>query len=129
MIRRPPRSTRTDTLVPYTTLFRSLRGSGLKARRTAQGAYVIEQDTASGNVATAASDEYRPDEIIVTAQKRAESVQHVPIAVTVLSQQDLNNQQLEGGPDIMRALTNLTFSTSNFTGSNNSIRAHSHTSF
>src|SRR3546814_1384545 len=24
MIRRPPRSTRTDTLVPYTTLFRSL---------------------------------------------------------------------------------------------------------
>src|SRR3546814_3791017 len=25
MIRRPPRSTRTDTLVPYTTLFRSAR--------------------------------------------------------------------------------------------------------
>src|SRR3546814_12876213 len=30
MIRPPPRSTRTDTLVPYTTLFRSLTsGSGL----------------------------------------------------------------------------------------------------
>src|SRR3546814_4519238 len=27
MIRRPPRSTRTDTLFPYTTLFRSLDGS------------------------------------------------------------------------------------------------------
>src|SRR3546814_4636216 len=27
MIRRPPRSTRTDTLYPYTTLFRSLRQS------------------------------------------------------------------------------------------------------
>src|SRR3546814_17531303 len=27
MIRRPPRSTRTDTLVPYTTLFRSKGGS------------------------------------------------------------------------------------------------------
>src|SRR3546814_1661940 len=26
MIRRPPRSTRTDTLFPYTTLFRSSRG-------------------------------------------------------------------------------------------------------
>src|SRR3546814_14597589 len=26
MIRRPPRSTRTDTLFPYTTLFRSLEG-------------------------------------------------------------------------------------------------------
>src|SRR3546814_7602788 len=31
MIRRPPRSTRTDTLVPYTTLFRSeLLGAGLE---------------------------------------------------------------------------------------------------
>src|SRR3546814_19925092 len=30
MIRRPPRSTRTDTLFPYTTLFRSFR-SGLRA--------------------------------------------------------------------------------------------------
>src|SRR3546814_303416 len=28
MIRRPPRSTRTDTLFPYTTLFRSLAGEG-----------------------------------------------------------------------------------------------------
>src|SRR3546814_3401519 len=28
MIRRPPRSTRTDTLCPYTTLFRSDGGSG-----------------------------------------------------------------------------------------------------
>src|SRR3546814_14424190 len=28
MIRRPPRSTRTDTLFPYTTLFRSLRAAG-----------------------------------------------------------------------------------------------------
>src|SRR3546814_6824232 len=28
MIRRPPRSTRTDTLFPYTTLFRSLTRAG-----------------------------------------------------------------------------------------------------
>src|SRR3546814_4454113 len=27
MIRRPPRSTRTDTLFPYTTLFRSIHGN------------------------------------------------------------------------------------------------------
>src|SRR3546814_17853947 len=34
MIRRPPRSTRTDTLFPYTTLFRSRhRGPGLQAVR------------------------------------------------------------------------------------------------
>src|SRR3546814_5542332 len=33
MIRRPPRSTRTDTLFPYTTLFRSLPGIGRKIHR------------------------------------------------------------------------------------------------
>src|SRR3546814_16316539 len=33
MIRRPPRSTRTDTLFPYTTLFRSSDGFGADARR------------------------------------------------------------------------------------------------
>src|SRR3546814_16457367 len=36
MIRRPPRSTRTDTLVPYTTLFRSLLAGGLVADRLAK---------------------------------------------------------------------------------------------
>src|SRR3546814_15350464 len=39
MIRRPPRSTRTDTLFPYTTLFRSDRrggdGAGLRLARRA----------------------------------------------------------------------------------------------
>src|SRR3546814_16528169 len=32
MIRRPPRSTRTDSLFPYTTLFRSLMASALLVR-------------------------------------------------------------------------------------------------
>src|SRR3546814_3202897 len=32
MIRRPPRSTRTDTLFPYTTLFRSVDGRGQRHR-------------------------------------------------------------------------------------------------
>src|SRR3546814_3961333 len=32
MIRRPPRSTRTDTLFPYTTLFRSINADQLGAR-------------------------------------------------------------------------------------------------
>src|SRR3546814_5581820 len=38
MIRRPPRSTRTDTLFPYTTLFRSCRALG------EQGGYCGHQD-------------------------------------------------------------------------------------
>src|SRR3546814_1911932 len=32
MIRRPPRSTRTDTLFPYTTLFRSVRSEVARGR-------------------------------------------------------------------------------------------------
>src|SRR3546814_19810992 len=35
MIRRPPRSTRTDTLFPYTTLFRSQAGGGQEFCRQA----------------------------------------------------------------------------------------------
>src|SRR3546814_18741051 len=42
MIRRPPRSTRTDTLFPYTTLFRSL------ARMTPYGAIGLAQSRADG---------------------------------------------------------------------------------
>src|SRR3546814_2545969 len=37
MIRRPPRSTRTDTLFPYTTLFRSADRRWLNAARVAVG--------------------------------------------------------------------------------------------
>ena len=100
----------------------ALRGSGLTARRSAQGAYIIEQDTASGNAQTAASDGYRANEIVVTAQKRVESAQDVPIAITALSQKNLEEQKIETGADIMRAVPNLTFSKSNFTSYNVSIR-------
>src|SRR3546814_1114719 len=46
MFRRPPRSTRTDTLFPYTTLFRSMRKAGAEgvAQQVAALAQKIEQD-------------------------------------------------------------------------------------
>src|SRR3546814_1640411 len=37
MVRRPPRSTRTDTLFPYTTLFRSVRARGKVILCTVKG--------------------------------------------------------------------------------------------
>src|SRR3546814_442824 len=37
MIRRPPRSTRTDTLFPYTTLFRSLRRAAGEGQESEHG--------------------------------------------------------------------------------------------
>src|SRR3546814_8647097 len=50
MIRRPPRSTRTDTLFPYTTLFRSFRAQ--PARRRAARRHRLE---AEGRVVSAAA--------------------------------------------------------------------------
>src|SRR3546814_19298356 len=51
MIRRPPRSTRTDTLFPYTTLFRSVQlfGFARPARAAAPHRRVLRQaDAAAG---------------------------------------------------------------------------------
>src|SRR3546814_5658419 len=48
MIRRPPRSTRTDTLFPYTTLFRSVSAQGVWRR-----AYPMGQGSAVPDAAPA----------------------------------------------------------------------------
>src|SRR3546814_8897524 len=48
MIRRPPRSTRTDTLFPYTTLFRSVRVP--KGIRPGQVIRLAGQGTRGGNL-------------------------------------------------------------------------------
>src|SRR3546814_7373135 len=47
MIRRPPRSTRTDTLFPYTTLFRSLSmASGLTCMRIHMPSVMVSSPSA-----------------------------------------------------------------------------------
>src|SRR3546814_3654280 len=48
MIRRPPISTRTDTLFPYTTLFR-LRNGGVRAG-IAQPVYLVQAGMAGGSL-------------------------------------------------------------------------------
>src|SRR3546814_11729 len=50
MIRRPPRSTRTDTLFPYTTLFRS-GGQGSGRRRLQKGEAPIRHTRKGGRCA------------------------------------------------------------------------------
>src|SRR3546814_18032440 len=57
MIRRPPRSTRTDTLFPYTTLFRAVaevtcRSRRIVPRRNADGSvrFAVENRPASPNI-------------------------------------------------------------------------------
>src|SRR3546814_20033561 len=55
MIRRPLRSTRTDTLFPYTTLFRSARLNGITSRPDAISSPIIEH-CAKANPCPATAD-------------------------------------------------------------------------
>src|SRR3546814_6623809 len=48
MIRRPPRSTRTDTLFPYTTLFRSQRSAGFSANRSCRSPGLVHERIIAG---------------------------------------------------------------------------------
>src|SRR3546814_6705442 len=59
MIRRPPRSTRTDTLFPYTTLFRSTTGTAV-APRPSPGAKGPRRSRAHPSVHLAENDPIEP---------------------------------------------------------------------
>src|SRR3546814_6530158 len=60
MIRRPPRSTRTDTLFPYTTLFRSEAGQrGHRDRRIAQIEFGQQRAPDRRAVGDAVDEEFR----------------------------------------------------------------------
>src|SRR3546814_15545073 len=54
MIRRPPRSTRTDTLFPYTTLFRSSQGRNDRVGRSLAGFRQLAVRRARSSFATGA---------------------------------------------------------------------------
>jgi iron complex outermembrane receptor protein len=60
--------------------------------------------------------------LIVTAQKKEENIQDVPIAISAFSAKDLEAQKIEGGFDLLKAIPNVTFSKNNFTSFNFSIR-------
>ena len=61
-------------------------------------------------------------EIIVTAQKREESIRDVPIAVSAFNAETLDAMKIEGGSELLRAVPNVTFSKSNFSMYNFAIR-------
>jgi len=67
-------------------------------------------DVESGNV------------IVVTAQRRAESLQSVPIAVSAFTEEALEAQQIENASDLQLTLPNVSFTKGNFTGSSFTIR-------
>lgn len=62
------------------------------------------------------------DDVIVTAQKREQSIQDVPIAVTALTSEALESLRIESGSELLRAVPNVSFSKANFSMYNFSIR-------
>ena len=60
--------------------------------------------------------------IIVTAQKKEEAIQDVPIAVSAFSAESLEKAKIDGGPNLVLAVPNVNFSKGNFTGYNFQIR-------
>jgi iron complex outermembrane receptor protein len=69
-----------------------------------------------------ADDEAAVEALIVTAQKREEDIQDVPIAISAFTQDALEEQKIEGGFDLLKAIPNVTFSKNNFTSYNFAIR-------
>ena len=62
------------------------------------------------------------EELVVTAQRREESLQDVPVAVSAFSEDSLRVQRIDGGQNLLQAIPNVNFSRSNFGGYNLSIR-------
>src|SRR3546814_14721555 len=70
MIRRPPRSTRTDTLFPYTTLFRSSREAAKVAHDSVYGSVMAHP--CAPTPATVVLDEATIERLVPVAQLQVE---------------------------------------------------------
>lgn len=114
---------------------RLISSTGLSVRVGRSGLFIVQPEAASlpqdtpapaENALQSAANAPPPDDvgqdIIVTAQKREERIQDVPIAMTALSSSALDDRKIEGGSELMRAVPNVTFSKSNFSMYNFSIR-------
>ncbi|ATQ43614.1 TonB-dependent receptor domain-containing protein [Caulobacter mirabilis] len=111
-------------MTPTEALDRMLEGAGLKAVRSPSGGLMLVE--AAGPQSASADPGATPtavvEELIVTAQKKEESIQDVPIAVSAFSGESLDERKIEGGSELLRAVPNVTFSKANFSMYNFSIR-------
>jgi outer membrane receptor protein involved in Fe transport len=105
-------------------LYRLLEGTGLRAEFAGSGAVriVSASDPQSGSAAGDGADAGTVQALIVTAQKREENIQDVPIAMSAFTQEDLTKSQVTGGPDLMTQIPNMTFTKTNFSSYSIQIR-------
>jgi iron complex outermembrane receptor protein len=115
---------------PETALRTVLAGTGLTFARDGDVFAIVKVEAPRPvRVATAArSADAEPDgavdldAVIVTAQKREENIQDVPIAMSAFTQEELTTRQVAGGADLMTQIPNVTFTKTNFTGYSIQIR-------
>ncbi|MGE5566364.1 MAG: TonB-dependent receptor plug domain-containing protein [Parcubacteria group bacterium] len=101
-----------------------LAGTQLKMQRDPSGLIAVASiaDPQSGSAAGGGADAGTVAALIVTAQKKEENIQDVPIAISAFTEKSLQEQKIEGGFDLLKAIPNVTFSKNNFSGYNFSIR-------
>lgn len=102
---------------------RAAADAGLRVVSSDGRTYTLALQTSAAPAAPSAIPEASvPAEIIVTAQKRAEAISDVPIAISAFSAESLQEQKIESGTELMRGIPNVTFSKNNYSGYNFSIR-------
>ncbi|GAA4043620.1 TonB-dependent receptor [Sphingomonas rosea] len=88
--------------------------------QTGAGASDQAGDAPSGTTQAAAQGD--GTDIVVTAQRRAEALQSVPISVSAFNADALQKQQISNATDLQLSLPNVTFTKTNFTSSSFTIR-------
>ena len=112
-----------------TLVLRAVAGSvSLLALAAATPALAQDEPPTSGQAQSGTSQaaERAADEdeesILVTAQRRAQLLQDVPISVSAFSGEQLERQQIENAQDLQLTVPNVTFTKTNFTSSSFTIR-------
>src|SRR6185312_11429509 len=112
-----------------------LKGTTLRAEQSADRVFLIKDHSArsmaepSQNVQPIQLAQTTPvtraavETVTVTSSKLGGAdVQSIPIAITALSQEQLQAMKVEGGPDLLKEIPNMTFTKTNFTSYNIQIR-------
>jgi outer membrane receptor protein involved in Fe transport len=111
-----------DVADPEKALNLVLADTGLTWRRSGDTYLIMRaSDPQSGSAAGDGADG-TVEALIVTAQKREEDIQDVPIAISAFTQEDLTRSQVAGGPDLMTQVPNFTFTKTNFSSYSIQIR-------
>ncbi|MGE5565208.1 MAG: TonB-dependent receptor plug domain-containing protein, partial [Parcubacteria group bacterium] len=98
-----------------------IAGTGLHVASDDGRTVMLSADPQSGSAAGDGADG-TVAALVVTAQKKEENIQDVPIAISAFTEKALEEQKIEGGFDLLKAIPNVTFSKNNFTSYNFSIR-------